>query len=121
MKILIVDDSPLIRDRLDQAISPIESITSIDHASNGREALILFWYMQPDIVILDIAMPKKSGIDVLDTIKHKRPATKVIILTNYPSDQFRKICSGLGADYFFNKAEDFHEVPRVLKELSNPG
>jgi YesN/AraC family two-component response regulator len=121
LKILIVDDSSLIRDRLYQAISPIEGITSIDQASNGGEALILFWYLQPDIVVLDIAMPQKSGIDVLDTIKHKKPATKVIILTNYPSDQFRKICSDLGADFFFDKAEDFHEVASVLKDLVKPG
>lgn len=117
MKILITDDSIHIRSRLSKILSKIPEITDIYQAGNTNDALTIFRKSAPDIVILDISMPYTSGIDVLETMKDERPQTKIIMLTNYPSKQFKTVCKNLGADFFFVKSDDFYEIPRVIKEL----
>ena len=119
MKILVADDSPLIRDRLKKVISKINGVTHIYQANNTAEALTIFRNSHPDVIILDISMPFTSGIDVLEIVKEEDPLTKVIMLTNYPSKQFRTVCSNLNADFFFVKSDEFFEIPRVIKDLIN--
>ncbi|MCH7732545.1 MAG: response regulator transcription factor [Candidatus Marinimicrobia bacterium] len=119
MKILVADDSQLIRDRLKKVISKINGVTHIYQAANTTEALNIFRNSHPNVVILDISMPDTSGIDVLEIVKEENPLTKVIMLTNYPSQQFRTVCSNLGADFFFVKSDEFFEIPRVIKDLIN--
>ncbi|MCH8011567.1 MAG: response regulator transcription factor [Candidatus Marinimicrobia bacterium] len=131
MKILVADDSPLIRERLFKIISKINGVTHIYQATNTTEALTIFRNSHPDVIILDISMPDQgifirgnimpytSGIDVLEIVKEENPLTKVIMLTNYPSKQFRTVCSNLGADFFFVKSDEFFEIPRVIKDLIN--
>ncbi len=98
-------------------LSKISGITAIYEATNTTEALKIFRESAPDVVILDISIPPTSGIHVLEIMKEEKPKVKVIILTNYPSDQFKTVCKSLGADFFFVKSEDFFEIPRVLKNL----
>ena len=77
--------------------------------------------MVPDAVILDIRLPRKSGIEVLRDIKKDKPSPVVIILTNYPYPQYQKECTEAGADYFLNKSTEFNKIADVLKNLTkNP-
>jgi DNA-binding NarL/FixJ family response regulator len=69
------------------------------------------------VVILDIRMPDKSGIEVLKDIRNKKLPIRVIMLTNYPYPQYRKKCEELGADYFFDKVTEIEEIPKVIEEL----
>ena len=105
-KIAIVDDSAVIRDRLVQRLSKYTNYEMID-----REL--------PDVLILDIQLPGGSGIDVLRNVKVTNPALKVIMLTNFPLLPFRKTCFKAGADYFFDKSEEFEKVFEVLKGIRN--
>jgi DNA-binding NarL/FixJ family response regulator len=66
-------------------------------------------------------MPGGTGIEVLETIKHERPETVVIMLTNYPLPQLQKKSADAGANYFFDKCCEFNRVVEVLKTLSNRG
>ena len=69
----------------------------------------------PDTVILDIRLPDDSGIQLLRQIKSGYPGIKVIMLTNYDLQQYRRQCLRLGADYFLNKTQEFEKmVPAVL-------
>jgi len=116
MKVLVADDSLLIHERMTKLLSRIDGIELIESAYNTNQALSLFDSMEPDVVILDISMPYTTGIDVLSRIKNESPETKVIILTSFPSDQFREICDSYGADHFLDKSEEFHEIATILKE-----
>ena len=104
MKLLIVDDSVLLQNRLRNAIMEVDKTTNIAVASSYKEGLELFSTFGPDTVILDIALPDGSGINLLQIFKKEKPCVKVIIFTNYPTSEFKKSCMKLGADHFFDKS-----------------
>ena len=104
MKLLIVDDSDLLQSRLKKSILELDNSINIRQAYSVKQALDLFLSFIPCKIILDIALPDGSGIDLLKKFKIEKPDTKVIILTNFPTSEFRKRCMDLGADYFFDKS-----------------
>jgi len=104
MKLLIVDDSELLQARLKKAIVDANESICISQAFNCLEASELFLSFAPDMLILDIALPDGSGIDLLTKFKKEKPTAIEIILTNYPTAEFNKRCKQLGADYFFDKS-----------------
>ena len=73
---------------------------------------------RPDAVILDIRLPGINGIELLRRIKREHPATRVMMLTNYPYPKYRQQSLAAGADYFFQKATEFDKIPDVLKSLA---
>ena len=121
MKVLVADDSDLVRERLVGMLSEIEGIGVVLEAANGLEARDMILAEKPDFVVLDIRMPGRNGLDVLRDIKASNPATKIIILTNYPYPQYRNRCMEEGADFFFDKSSEFEKVIEVLEQLVNGG
>jgi len=117
MKVFIADDSQVIRERLSALLSDIEGIEVIGEAKDGLEARDAILEQKPDVVILDLRMPWRNGLDVLRDIKESNPDIKVIILTNYPYPQYRRRCVEEGADYFFDKSSESEKVPEVLAKL----
>lgn len=98
-------------------LSEIEGIEIIGEARDGIEARDRILELKPDVLVLDIRMPWRSGIDVLHDIKQHDPAIVVIVLTNYPYPQYRKQCMERGADFFFDKSTEFEKVPEVITQL----
>lgn len=119
MKILIADDSFLIRERLKELLSDILKIEDFIEAENSVETIQLISETIPDIVILDIRMPGGGGLEVLKKINKKSLPIKIIVFTNYPYPQYKKKCFELGADYFFDKATEFEKVKEVICNLIN--
>ncbi len=117
MRILIVDDSSVIRDRLKILLSDIPGVVVVGTASSGPEAVDQFEHLRPDVILLDIRMPGGSGIDALSEIKQRDPSTVVVILTNYPDDQYRRLCEAAGADFFLDKSTEFERMPEVIRQL----
>ncbi len=117
MRIFIADDSAIVRERLIEMLSELKEIEIIGQAGDGLEALNSIRKLKPDAVILDIQMPKSSGIDVLQKIKKKRRRPILIILTNYSDSVYRTKCMDAGADFFFDKSTQFDEVMKVLSDL----
>lgn len=113
-KILLVDDSEVIRERLVRLISTIENTKIVGEADNTRQAIELSKSTLPDYVILDLSIPEDGGFYVLELIKEITPDAIVIILTNYYDDAYREHCYSLGADYFFEKSKDFNKVKSAL-------
>ncbi|HKB42044.1 MAG TPA: response regulator transcription factor [Gemmataceae bacterium] len=117
MRILIADDSVIVRDRLIALLNELQGIEVIAQAEDAMEARSLARKLKPDVAILDLRMPKGSGADVLFDLKKLHPAPKVIMLTNYPHAENRKKCIDGGADYFFDKSTEFQRVVSVLREM----
>jgi DNA-binding NarL/FixJ family response regulator len=115
IQVAIADDSAVIRERLMQKLSQLEGIQMAWQAHNASEAIAAFQRHKPEVAILDIQMPDRSGIEVLAHIKKESPQTTVIMLTNYPLQPFRKSCLQAGADYFFDKSTEFEKVIEVLR------
>jgi DNA-binding NarL/FixJ family response regulator len=118
MKVFLVDDSIVIRQRLMRLMAEIQEVTVIGESGNAQEAIVAILRQKPDVVLLDIhLLDDGSGIQVLQTIKQSKPAPKVIILTNYPYPQYRQRCLEAGADFFFVKSTEFDQVVPTLRQL----
>lgn len=112
MKILIADDHAVVRTGLIEIISEIPDITSIDEAENGEEVIDLVEKSQYQLIILDISMPKRSGIEVLTYLRKLYSKLPILILSVYPENQYAKRLLQAGASGFVAK----HAEPEVLKE-----
>jgi DNA-binding response OmpR family regulator len=118
MKVLIVDDSSMLQMRLSTALLNWDHKLSLMQALTCKEALEKFSPFSPDAVILDIALPDGSGINLLKLFKHDHPEVKVIMFTNYPTNEFQKCCLDLGADYFLNKSS-ISKLLKILNKANN--
>jgi DNA-binding NarL/FixJ family response regulator len=119
MKIVLADDSSLLRDRIKSLLNSINNVSVVGEAENGVEALQLIREKKPDLAILDIRMPEMNGIEVLKKIRELGLVTKVCILTNYPYKQYREKCISAGADYFFDKNLDINLLLDVISTIAN--
>ena len=117
IKVFIADDSSVIRDRLNALLSDLPGVEVIGEAGDAEETLKGIQELNPDVVILDIRMPGGNGIGVLKKIKKNDSCPVVIMLTNYPYLQYRKKCTDLGADYFFDKSTEFERIIEVFNKL----
>jgi len=117
MRILIADDSAIVRARLISLLTDLRGIEVVGQAEDAMEARILAEKLRPDVAILDLRMPNGSGADVLIDIKKLNPTPKVIMLTNYSHPENRKKCVNGGADYFFDKSTEFQRVVTVLSDM----
>ncbi len=115
---LIVDDSAVIRHRLVSMLSEIPGVQLVGEASGAVEGAELIRSEHPDAVILDIRMPDRSGIGLLEDIKNDPERPTIIILTNYPYSAYQKRCMELGARHFFDKSTEFTKLETVVRELA---
>ena len=119
LTVYIVDDSDVMRERLRELISDIGGIEVTGQSGNPFDALDRIKADHPDIVILDIRLPGKNGIEVLKDIKRESPTPIVIMITNYPYRQYRQGCMTAGADYFFSKIDEFELIAQALRRISS--
>jgi PAS domain S-box-containing protein len=120
MKVLVADDSAPIRERLVERLSRIPNI-QIAEAADTPETIQLADEFEPDIAVLDIRMPGGGGLKALKALRKKRPQTTVLIMTNYPYAQYRRKCLEAGADFFFDKSNEFERIAETVRELTEPG
>jgi DNA-binding NarL/FixJ family response regulator len=118
MKVFLVDDSLVIRQRLAKMLSSLNGVKVIGESREARDATDSILRLRPDVVILDLQLLTGTGFDVLEGIKKREPAPVVIMLTNFPYPQYRTWCLKAGADYFFDKSTEFKNIPLVFRELS---
>jgi DNA-binding NarL/FixJ family response regulator len=117
MKILIADDSSLLRDRIKSLLQNIDNNSIVYEAENGSDALNIIRHKQPDLAILDIRMPGLTGIEVLKKIRELKMKVKICILTNYAYPIYKRRCIEAGADFFLRKTEDFEEIEIIVNDM----
>ena len=122
MRVLIADNSALIRERLTWLLADLKDVEIAGQARDALEARRLAKRLKPDVAILDVGMPKGGETDLLFDVKKANPSVKVIVLTNDAYPEIRNKCFDEGADYFFDKSTEFQKVVSVLKDmLPGPG
>jgi len=119
MKVLIADDSQIVRERLAYLLGDVEGVEIVGQAEDAVEGSNLAEALKPDVAILDVRMPRGSGLDVLRSIKRDNPSATVIVLTNFVDPEARQLCLARGADYFFDKSIEFEKAVDVLRGLSH--
>lgn len=115
--ILIVDDHPLIRRGLTGLFENEEPISNIFTAGNGIEAINILKTNDIDVVLLDINMPGKNGIEVLRDIKKNNPNQKVIILTLHDTGEYINSAFNNGCDGFVNKDADIDVLLKCVETV----
>jgi NarL family two-component system response regulator LiaR len=88
IKILLVEDHVIVRESIRQALERVDNFIVVGEAGNGEEALLMAKTHKPDVVIMDISMPKINGIEATRQIKAYNPSTIVIVLTAYDYEQY---------------------------------
>jgi DNA-binding NarL/FixJ family response regulator len=117
MQVYIVDDSGLVRSRLVAMLRQLEHVDIAGQAGDAAEALAAIPQLHPDFVILDVHLPDRDGIAVLERIKQLGSPPVVAMLTNYTDDYHRLRCETAGADYFLDKSKEFDAIPGILRKL----
>jgi len=117
IKVFVVDDSPLFREGLGQALSRTEDIEVVAESGINDEALELIASFSPEIVLLDIGLPLLTGLNLGRQITQRSPATLVVILTSYDDDEhlFQAIKSG--AVGYVNKGATADELAPTLRRI----
>lgn len=115
--LLIVDDSLLIIERLTDALKDHETVKNILTATGYTEAVDVLSKKKTDVILLDIQLQGKNGIDLLKFIVKEYPDAKVIMCSNLSSDYYIKLCKKIGARNFVDKSKDFELIPGILATI----
>ena len=121
LRVILVEDSPIIRARLAETLSEIPNLEIVGQAESESDALSLLDSGGWDAVVLDLQLRQGTGLGVLKSLKQGgRPShSKIIVFTNYAFPQYRDRSMSFGADFFFDKAREFHRVRDVLADLAS--
>jgi two-component system invasion response regulator UvrY len=121
IKILIADDHTIVREGLKQIISDISGMEVTDEATNGNEALCKIREGGFDVVLLDISMPGKSGLETLKEIRIEDPTLPVLILTMHPEEQYAVRVLKAGASGYLTKESAPDELITAIRKVTNGG
>ncbi len=121
LRILIVDDHPIVRQGLKQILSEESDVKVMGEAQNSHEVLNLVQKQNWDVVILDITMPGRGGLDVLKELKQQRPKLPVLILSMHPEDQYAMRALKAGAAGYLTKESCTEELVKAIRKILNNG
>jgi len=121
MKILIADDHSVVREGLKQILKKLPEVKIIEEVDNGLDALNELESGNYNFVILDISLPGMSGLDVLKSLKIKNIATRVLILSMHPEEQYAVRAFKLGASGYVNKNRAGEDLLNAIKKISSGG
>ncbi|MCC5912138.1 MAG: response regulator transcription factor [Clostridiaceae bacterium] len=119
IKILLVDDHSLVRQGLKQILELEEDLEVIGQAGDGEEALVKVPMLQPDIVLLDINMPKLNGIETLRRLKGMDNTVKIIMLTFYEDREYLFETINLGSSGYVLKDAESDSLIKAVRDVYN--
>ncbi len=114
IRVLLADDHAVLRSGLTVLLNARDDITVIDEAADGVELLRKAVNLQPDLILLDLSMPKLGGLDVLPLLKQKVPAARILILTMHDDEGYLRQALKAGASgYVLKKAADVELITAI--------
>jgi DNA-binding NarL/FixJ family response regulator len=121
IRILVADDHAIVRDGLKQIVSDTSDMVVAAEASNGQEALNKALEDDYDVVLLDITIPDRSGLDILKEIKSQKPELPVLILSMHPEEQYAVRALKAGAAGYLTKESAPEELINAMRRVSGGG
>ena len=119
IKVMIADDHVLMREGVKQLLEYDGSIKVISEAADGVECLKILETVTPDILLLDINMPNKNGIEVLEDIKNKNIDIKILILTVHNEIEYLLRAVDIGVDGYILKDSESAELKKAINYIYN--
>jgi DNA-binding NarL/FixJ family response regulator len=117
LKILIADDQTIVREGLRSLLSDSDDLEVVGLAEDGIEAISSVGKYQPDLILLDLSMPKLDGISVISEIKKQFPEVKILVLTFHKSDEYILTAFNMGADGYCLKTDSHSELLIAIKKV----
>ena len=114
-KLLIADDHPMVRAGLRELLKEDRSITEVGEAASGNETLERLRERRWDLLILDINMPDRSGLDILKHVRSGFPDTRVLVISAYPERQYARNVLRAGASGYLAKDTASEELMRAVR------
>lgn len=118
IRILIADDHAIVREGLKQILAETTDMIVVDEASTGQEVLNKLSKTDCDVVLLDISMPGRSGLDILKQLKGERPKLPVLILSMYSEEQYAMRSLRAGASGYMTKESAPDELIQAIRKVS---
>jgi DNA-binding NarL/FixJ family response regulator len=119
IKVLIADDHPIVRQGLRQVLKETSDIVVAGEAGTGPETLDEVSKNDYDVVLLDISMPGRSGLDILRQLKLENPDLRVLILSTYPEEQYAVRSLKDGAEGYLTKASIPDELVAAIRKAAS--
>ncbi len=117
IRVMLAEDHSMVRQGLKQLIELESDIKVVAEAANGEEAVSYFFIEQPDIVLMDINMPKLNGLQALEAIKQKNPDAKIIMLTIHQDREYLFKALQLGANGYVLKDADGAVLVEAIRKV----
>ena len=114
MRVFLVEDSQMLRERLRALVSTIAGAIVVGEAVAADEAVAAIRQASPDAVILDLHLSRGNGFDILRALGHASPAVAFFVLTGHPLSGYRDVALRLGAKAFFDKSADIERLREAL-------
>jgi two-component system, NarL family, invasion response regulator UvrY len=121
IRVLIADDHVIVRKGLTQIVSDTPDVMVVGEAGNGHDVLGFVREHDCDVVLLDIAMPGKDGLDTLKELKIIKPLLPVLVLSMYPEEQYAVRLLKAGASGYLTKESAPEELVAAIRKVSSRG
>jgi two-component system invasion response regulator UvrY len=118
IRVLIADDHTIVRSGLRQLLNDEADVETVGEARNGNEVLELLSRAKVDVVVLDISMPGRNGLDTLKEIRKQYPAVSVVVLSMHPKDQYAVRILKAGAAAYVTKESAPDELVRAIRRAA---
>jgi len=119
IRVLIADDHPVVREGLAAILRSGNDITVVAEAANGEEACKLYDLHDPDVVILDLRMPKKDGLQVIaELIASRRPKPRIIVMTSHETEEDIRRALVAGAKGYLLKGELSEQILDTVRKVA---
>ena len=119
IKVLVVDDHTLVREGIRALLGLVSDIEVVGEATDGKEALEEVRRLEPDVVLMDLAMPTLNGLEATRRIRKEHPFTKVLALTQYDDSEYVIPVIEAGARGFISKMAAFSELAVAIQAVNS--
>src|ERR1700756_2569486 len=119
IRVVIADDHPVARQGLSAILGSLDDVKVVAEAADGEEACKLYYQYSPDILIVDLRMPKKDGLQVVDELMSGRsPKPRIIVITTYEDEEDIRRAVKAGAKGYLVKAADCEEIEEAVRAVA---
>lgn len=119
IRVLVVDDHPYIRIGLAASINAQGDMNVVGEAGNGEEAIQAFQDLNPDVILMDIGMPRKSGVEVVQELRAMKVRTKIVMLTMYEGDEDVYQALKAGAEGYVLKGMSHQTILDAIRTVNH--
>ena len=122
IRVVIADDHPVARQGLSAMLASMDDVKVVAEAADGEEACELYYQYSPDVMIVDLRMPKKDGLQVVDELMSGRsPKPRIIVITTYEDEEDIRRAVKAGAKGYLVKVADCEQIEAAIRAVASGG